>query len=205
MYRVSIISLLLFFVPLGSMLYASNGGNVELYLNGAFGLPMTPEEFSDYWKTSVLNFGGGLGYTFSPVLSSNVFFDLGVFAFNGDKLAHEAGLGGIISIDGGNASVMTIFANIKASAPKGPVRPYFFGGGGLFLLSIDDATVSGGGMVIPVEGSSENAFGINFGAGTYFAVAKTVDLFIDGRYVLGFTKGESTGILPFRLGVNVKL
>ena len=205
MYRIRITLLVIVIVLFSSMLFAGNQQKVGLYFNGALGLPMNPNEFSDYWKTSFLNFGAGLGYAFSPILSSNVYFDLGIFAFDGDKIAHEAGLGGVISIDGGSASIMTIFANIKAAVSTGTVRPYFFGGGGLFLLSVDDATVSGGGMVIPLEGASETAVGINFGAGTYFVVAKQLDLFLDGRYVLGFTEGESTGTLPIRLGVRVKL
>ncbi|MGD9379556.1 MAG: outer membrane beta-barrel protein [candidate division WOR-3 bacterium] len=203
MYRVNTVVVMFSMVAICGMLYA--GGGFELYVNGALGLPMSPEVFSDYWKTSILNFGGGFGYSFSPVVSTNVYFDYGNFGFDGEKFAHDLGVGGMISVDGGNASVMTVTANIKAAVPTGVLRPYFCGGGGLYMLSIDDATVSGGGMVIPAEGDSENALGINFGAGFEFAVAKTVSIFLDGRYVLGFTEGESTGTLPIRLGAKVIL
>jgi opacity protein-like surface antigen len=203
MYRVNIAVVMLAIVAVCGLLNAGDG--FELCVNGALGLPMSPEVFSDYWKTSILNFGGGLGYSFSPVFSSNIYFDYGNFGFDGEKFAHDLGVGGMISVDGGNASVMTVTANIKAAVPTGAVRPYFCGGGGLYILSIDDASVSGGGMVIPVNGSSENALGINFGAGFELAVAKTVNIFLDGRYVLGFTEGESTGTLPIRLGVKVML
>lgn len=203
MYRMSIAVVMLSMVAFCGVLYAEGG--FELYVNGALGLPMSPEVFSDYWKTSILNFGGGFGYSFSPVVSTNVYFDYGNFGFDGEKFAHDLGVGGMISVDGGNASVMTVTANIKAAVPSGTVRPYFWGGGGLYMLSIDDATVSGGGMVIPAEGSSENALGINFGAGVEFTVVKTTSVFVDGRYILGFTEGESTGTLPIRLGVKVVL
>jgi opacity protein-like surface antigen len=187
------------------MLFASNVGKYELYLNGAIGLPMSPEEFSDYWQISVLNFGVGFGYPFTPIFSTTIYFDYGNFGFDGDKFAHDMGLSGVISVDGLNASIITITANFKAAVPTGTVRPYFSSGGGFFLLSRGDGSVSGGGLVVPVEGDSEDAFGINVGAGIEYAVARTVNIFLDGRYVLGFTEGESTRVLPIKLGMKVIL
>jgi hypothetical protein len=203
--RVSIALVALLVVVLGSMLFAGNVGKYEFYLNGAIGLPMLPEEFSDYWKTSVLNFGVGFGYPITPIFSSTIYFDYGNFGFDGDKFAHDNDLSGVISVDGLNASIITITANFKAAVPTGTVRPYLSGGGGFFFLSLGDGSVSGGGLVVPIEGDSEDAFGINVGAGIEFAAAKTVNIFLDGRYVLGFTEGESTGVLPIKLGVKVIL
>jgi len=190
---------------LSSGLSATGVKKVELYLNGALGLPLAPDEFSDYWKIGFLNLGGGIGYNIIPALSANVYFDWCNFGFDGEKFAHEMGVGGQVSIRGLGASVMAITANLKAGVPSGQVRPYFWGGAGLFILSIDDGSLSYGGMVFPMEGDSENALGIGFGAGIDFSVAKTVDLFIDGRFVHGFTDVDATSILPVRVGVKVRL
>lgn len=166
---------------------------------------LPPDEFSDYWKVGFVNFGGGVGYSIIPAVSAVAYFDWNNFSFDGDKFAHDAGAGGMVSIEGGNASIMLISGNIKAQVPTGAVRPYFNGGAGLFLLSIDDVSVSGGGIVVDVEGDSENAFSINFGGGLDFTVAENVALFADGRYIIGFTEGESTSTFPIRVGVNFKL
>ena len=188
-----------------STAYAQNPKKVELYLNGAVAFPFTPDEFSDYWKTSFLNVGGGLGFAMSPSISATIYFDWCSFGLDGDKLMHDVGVGGLVSVSGGTASIKVLTGNFKVSIPSGSVRPYFSAGGGLFFLSISDASVSGGGLVIPVEGDSENAASINFGLGIDFMVAKTTDIFIDGRYILGFTEDENTSILPIRLGVKLKL
>jgi hypothetical protein len=186
-------------------LHAESTNKFELYVNGALAFPLGPDDFSDYWRLGYLNVGGGVGYSIIPAISTNVYFDWCNFGFDGEKFAHDIGLGGEISIMGLDASVMTITGNMKVTIPSGTVRPYFWGGLGLFILSIDDGSVSGGGLVVPVPGDSENALGLAFGAGIDFAAAKTLDIFVDGRIVLGFTEGESTMILPLRLGLKVKL
>lgn len=205
MRRTKILATVIMIVILSGVLNAASANKVELYFNGALAFPLEPDEFSDYWKTSVLNLGGGIGHKIIPAISANVYFDWCNFGFDGEKFARDVGVGGEVSISGLDASVMTIMGNLKAVVPSGQIRPYFWGGLGLFILSIDDGYVSVDDFVIPVEGESENAFGINFGAGIEVTVAKTLDLFFDGRFVLGFTDVESTSILPLRAGIKVKL
>jgi hypothetical protein len=205
MWRAKILATVIMIAILSSGLNAASANKVELYFSGALAFPLEPDEFSDHWKTSVLNLGGGIGHKIIPAISANVYFDWCNFGFDGPQFARDMGVGGEVSISGLDASVMTIMGNVKAVVPSGILRPYFWGGLGLFILSIDDGTVSIDDFVIPLEGDSENALGINFGAGIEVTVAKTVDLFFDGRFVLGFTDVESTSILPLRVGVKVKL
>jgi hypothetical protein len=40
------------------------------------------------------------------------------------------------------------------------------------------------------------------GAGIDVALGGNIDLFVDGRYVVGFTEGESTQIFPVRAGIK---
>ena len=188
-----------------STAYAQNPKKVELYLNGAVAFPFTPDEFSDYWKTSFLNAGGGIGYVITPAISTIAYFDWCSFGFDANRFLRTFGLFDLVSVTGLRASIIVITANFKASIPSGSVRPYFCGGGGLFLLSVADGEVIADGQVVPFEGDSENAASINFGAGIDFTVAKTADIFVDGRYILGFTEYENTSILPIRFGIKLKL
>lgn len=204
MSRVGVYIVILILV-VTSVALAESAKKFELYLNGALAFPFTPDEFSDHWKTGILNVGGGIGYNISPTVSTNVYFDWCNFDLDGEKLAHDIGAGGQVTFSGSGVSVMTITGNIKVCVLSGKVRPYFWGGCGIFILSRADGSISGGGYVVPLEGDSENTVGFNLGAGVDYSASKTVDIFVDGRYVLGLTEVQSTSILPLRLGVKVKI
>jgi len=188
-----------------SVALAESAKKLELYVNGALAFPFTPDEFSDHWKPGMLNLGGGIGYNINPITSVNFYLDWCNFGLDGEKLAHDMGAGGQVTFSGSGMSVMTITGNIKACIPFGKVRPYFWGGCGFFSLSREDGSVSGGGYVVPLEGDLESTFGFNLSVGVDYLISKTVDIFVDGRYVYGLTQSQSTSIVPLRIGVKLKL
>lgn len=178
---------------------------VKLYLNGTLAWPLSPSDFSDYYKIGFPNFGAGLGFAVSPSISFMAYFDYHHFGFNGDEYWHDLGLGGLFTVSGHDATIITISGNLKAAVPTGAARPYFIGGAGLMMLSISSGSISGGGEVFRFDAQSENAFSFNAGLGADFPLASEASIFIDGRMVFGFTEDESTLFLPLRLGFIIGL
>lgn len=185
---------------------AQGTNKLEFYCNSGISFPAAPDEFTDYWRMG-FNFGGGIGYSVTPNLTLIGYFDFNGFRFDDDKFLRDYGFSGYgISISGGEASIITFSGNLKATLQTRPsqVRPYFCGGIGLFKLSIGDVTVYGPGGSATAEGDSETAFSVLFGAGIDFAIGERMDLFIEGRYVIGFTEDESTQMFPIKLGIKFR-
>jgi hypothetical protein len=188
----------------GASVERKNG--IELYLNSGISFPSRPDEFADYWSAG-FNFGGGIGHSVNPNLSLVGYFDFNDFGFDEDSLLRDYGLAGYgVLISGGEASSMTLSGTLKATlvTPPAKVRPYLCGGIGISWISISDVTIYYLGESATVPGESESAFSILVGAGIDFVIAKGMDLFIEGRYAIAFTEGESTAILPFKLGIKFR-
>jgi hypothetical protein len=48
----------------------------------------------------------------------------------------------------------------------------------------------------------ETKFGMNFGAGVEFKLG-SLKMFVEGKYVMIFTEGEKTGIIPVTVGLGI--
>ena len=178
----------------------------EFYANSGISFPTGPDEFTDYWRMG-FNFGGGIGYSVSPNLTLVGYFDFNNFRFDDDKFLRDYGFSGYgISISGGEASIITLSGNLKATLQTSPssLHPYFCGGIGFFKFSIGDVTVYEPGGSATAEGDSESAFSVLFGAGIDFVIGKRMDLFIEGKYAIGFTEDGSTQMFPIKLGIKFR-
>ena len=60
---------------------------------------------------------------------------------------------------------------------------------------VGSAAGAGGG-----GGGDESTFGAHVGAGIEF-----IDAFVEAVYIIGFTEGESTGHVAFRIGYGINL
>lgn len=188
------------------MLLVQRTNKLEAYGNSGISFPTGPDEFTNYWKIG-LNFGGGIGYTVSPNFTLVGYLGFNNFRFDDESFLRNYGLSGYgISVSGGEASIITISGNLKIilQTNLSSVYPYFCGGIGFFKLSINDAIVYGPGGSSIVKGNSESTFSFLFGAGIDFVIGKRTDLFIEGKYVIGFTKGESTQMFPIKLGIKCR-
>lgn len=186
--------------------FAQGTNKPEFYGNSGISFPIGPDEFSDYWRMG-FNFGGGIGYPISPNLSLVGYFDFNNFRFDDDKYLRDYGFAGYgISISGGEASIITLSGNLKATlhTTTSSVHPYLWGGIGFFKLSIGDITIYGPGGAVSVEGDSESAFSVLVGGGIDFVIGERMDLFIEGKYVIGFTEGESTQMFPVKFGIKFR-
>ena len=174
--------------------------------NSGFSLPSSPEEFSDYWNSGI-NFGVGIERPISPKLIFQACLDYNTFPMNEDKFLSEAGVSGYdISLDGGGASIINVSANLKAplSVKESSVTPYFVGGLGIFRLSVGDITVRYQGQSETAEGASETALSILLGTGLDFTINPKVKMFVEIKYGIGFTEGESTKYIPIKVGLSFK-
>lgn len=178
----------------------------DLFFSAGIGFPSKPQGFSDYWKMG-FNVGGGVGFPISPSISLTGSIDYNSFPFDEDGFLKSLGLSGSgVSVTGGSASIFTITGNVKAllNTAPGRVAPYATAGLGFLSLSTADATVAYQGQTATAKGDSESAFSLLFGAGIEIP-AGTSTLFIEGKYGLGFTKGESTAFIPIKAGVKMKI
>lgn len=175
----------------------------HFYVNIGMGIPSSPNEFSDYWKTG-LNIGGGIGYPASKNLDIIAMFNYSSFSFNGEKFINDAGYGGYgFEIDGGTASFLTLNVDLKVALASGDasVRPFIVGGACLFKMSIKDATVRLQGQSETVAGDDETKLGISIGAGFDVMLNQQMSLYLAARYAVGFTEDESTTYFPLNIGL----
>ena len=170
-----------------------------------------PKVVKDYYGTGFL-FGGHGDLNIIKYVSVRLNFDYVSFPSNKDKikdaLAAQYGvLASDIVFDGLNTSDFSIFVNGLGKIPiqGAPVTPYGLFGFGLNFLSASDGNVTYQGVAQPqasIKGDSSTKFGLNFGAGSDFALSKYLKLFLEFKYVLIFTENENTSYFPIVVGAT---
>jgi opacity protein-like surface antigen len=126
-----------------------------------------------------------------------------------DAVARANGVApGDLSFSGLTVGILGITVNGLGKLPlAGPVTPYGIIGLGLHMISTSDPKLTYQGQdrtreggFGPVEGKTK--FGLNFGAGAEFKLG-SIKLYADIKYVLVFTENESSGHIPFTVGVTL--
>jgi opacity protein-like surface antigen len=112
-----------------------------------------------------------------------------------------------IVFSGLNTSDFSIFVNGLGKIPiqGSPVTPYGLLGFGLNFLSGSDGTFTYQGTpqtALTLKGESSTKFGLNFGGGSEYAIAKAMKLILEFKYVIVFTEGSSTSYFPIVLGAT---
>jgi hypothetical protein len=121
-----------------------------------------------------------------------------------------AGLGGELTVDGGDATMTEGSVSIKASLAErtGSTIPYLVAGGGITRAAIDDATVTASiGSISAsetVEGASETKPSAALGGGVEISLGGAT-LVIEGLYHIVFTEEESLKHMSVRAGVSFGL
>jgi opacity protein-like surface antigen len=149
--------------------------------------------------------------------------DYTMFSSDKDKiknvLAQQFTVGGeaanpsLITYEGLNASIVSLTINGIGKIPTGSnVTPYGILGAGVHILNLSNHKVEYQGLgditqdLINVgvisQPTGETKFGMNFGAGIEFKLGN-LKVFVEGKYVMIFTKDEKTGIIPVTVGVGI--
>lgn len=188
--RKSLVSSIIFFT-FASCGYAKK---FSVYANSGLSFPTAPSGFTDGYNMG-FNFGGGIEYSVLPfsMLCIRGNFDYNKFLLDKEDTG--------VAIEGGNRSIILISgsARVAPPIPMLPIKPYILGGVGLFQVSTEDVKIG----IIKIEGDSESAFSLLFGAGIDFSPIPLIAFFVEGNYVLGFTEDENTEYFPVKLGLKI--
>jgi opacity protein-like surface antigen len=159
-----------------------------------------------------VGFGGGAHADMNilPFLGLRLNFDYTTFASDKSKLKEQFsvtdGNGNPVpfTVEGLHATILGITANAIGKIPTGSsVTPYGLLGMGLHIGSNSDLKIiSNGNTLFTSSSESSTNFGLNFGAGSEFGIGGRSKLFVEAKYVLIFTSGNSTGHIPVTVGVT---
>jgi len=180
-----------------------------VYAGGGISMPMAPEFFSDYWGTGY-NVGGGLGIQINPSIevTGSLFFN--AFPLDDEKLIEDAGDAGKgITVDGLDFQSLEFGIDLKyilrASQAEAKLLPYLTVGVGMSNVKFTDVTFTGGdeSLTLPVGSYSETDFALNGGAGVNYMFSPKFGAWVEGRYTVVMTEGDSIQYIPVRAGVKL--
>lgn len=132
--------------------------------------------------------------------------DYGTFSSDKTKFGYTNGGQAIPSSDisGLGVGIFGLSVSGVGKLPlKGGITPYGLVGFGLNFISVSDLVVKVNGQdFTTIKGDSNTKFGIHFGVGTEYRVAKNIGIFGEFKFNLIFTEGSSTSTFPLMFGAN---
>ncbi len=185
------------------------------YLGGGLTMPMSPKFLSDNYNMGISG-AGRVGFALSPAVELGFSIGYNIIPMDDAKRTAwiESALGEPlpvgVTVDGLSGKALEFLADAKyvfgESAEAKPFAPYMLAALGMTKTSWGDITMSGGGLSvsIPVPGSSTD-FTLGFGAGFQYMFGPKVGFWLDGKYMVILTEGESTAHLPIRAGLKFML
>jgi opacity protein-like surface antigen len=176
------------------------------YAGGGLALPTSPSVFSDYWGMGY-GFGGGIGIQITPYVEVIGKFCFNTFPFDADKFLADIGETGA-TIDGLDFRALEFGADVKYmfdTGPESPVAPFLVAGVGAANVKVTDVTITEDGetITVPLGDFSETKIALGIGGGLDYMFSPTAGLWVEGRYTIVTTEGESTGYLPLRAGIKL--
>jgi opacity protein-like surface antigen len=156
-----------------------------------------------------VGYGGGahLDINLPMVFGIRVAADYTTYAPDIDKLKSVLGtqtgnLASGFEIDGGRVNIFSVMANAKFGLPTPVLSPYLTGGVGIASISTTDMTVKFQGAPVPTApgASSGTKTSVNIGAGVELNLVLT--LYLEAKYTVIFTDGESSSFVPVSVGVT---
>jgi hypothetical protein len=120
-------------------------------------------------------------------------------------------LGIKVNFDGGDTRFLTATVDLKGSVlgHDRSFSPYVIAGGGMTHRSTGDLDVTftllGLSESDTLDGTSESAACISFGAGFDLTIAERTGIFLEGRYHIAFTEDQSAKYTSVRFGFRVQL
>ena len=165
-----------------------------------------PKPLNEVYGTG-FNFGAQGEMELMKHVGIRLGLDYGMFSSDKSKFQYTDGNGQAIpssDISGLNVGMFSITASGLGKLPlQGGVTPYGILGFGLHISSVGDLVVKAGGQdYTTIQGSSTTKFGMHFGAGTEYKINKNIGIFGEFKFMLIFTEGSSTTVMPLMFGAN---
>jgi outer membrane autotransporter protein len=176
-----------------------------LLADGELAFPVSgPDNFTDRYSSVGWGGGAGLGAILSDAVMVIVMLNYTYVGVDEDGFRKVEGLPGDASFDGGAVNIIYTSFGARYNLLKNPPahsKPYVVGGVGWYYVKSDDLTLDSS-LFAPLTflGRSENAFGLNVGAGSDFPISDTVNAFVEVQYQVGFTSDGATATIPVRGG-----
>jgi len=213
--KLFIILLLLLFIFENAFSQVGKRRNqIELY--GGLALPMSPDEFKDYYKTGLSLHGQ---YVIFPSPKLGISFGAGYEIFTVDNEAIKEDFLGFytnydISVEG-NANVTEVSIGVRPylSSPESNMQFFLFGMGTYNFLKTEINIKYSGieydyitGTYFNVEEEEDfkdddDKLGIAIGAGIETPMGESMNLIFQGLYRFIFTEDETTNFLGITAGV----
>jgi opacity protein-like surface antigen len=171
-----------------------------------------PKAVSDFYG---LGFGGGAhaDYNVFRFLTTRFNIDFHTFGYDHKKaeelIAQNNGVAAAdVKFEGFRMSAFGFTVNGLGKIPtKSMVTPYGLIGFGMHIVSVSDPKILYREQDVTANFNlpkdiGETKFGINFGAGSEFAFGG-FKMFVEFKYVIVFTKDESTAHMPITIGFGI--
>jgi len=207
---------------------AQQKSGVEISLTSGYVLPSSPMAFANYWK---IRYGGGLRAGIPLSESMTLVGSFEYYRFTMDETGVRNGFDTdymreiwifdrvTLSPSADPSSVIALAANLRvAPSPRaGTLSPYFTAGIGLMQLSMGDISlpvtsvlsIDNNDIAMTAEnrivGGKKTAVLLQSGLGIDFTLTESVNAFVEARYAVGLTKGQTTGYIPLNIGVMIHL
>ena len=180
---------------------------LQYSIGGGAACPSAPQQFADTWKTGI-TLEMGLELELSPSLFVFVQATHSRCAVDENAYLSASGFAGTMatvsvsetSVSAGQAGVKAILGPALA-----PVRPFVSAAAGYAYYRTENLNIFYTTYHASVPKHSESAFSLSAGTGLQIPFGRSVDFFVEGNYLLGFTSGESTGFILVRGGLLVEI
>jgi opacity protein-like surface antigen len=165
-----------------------------------------PKPLNEVYGTG-FNFGAQGEMELMKHIGIRLGLDYGMFSSDKSKFGYTDGNGQPIpssNISGLNVGMFSITASGLGKLPlQGGVTPYGILGFGLHISSVSDLLVKVNGQdYTTIKAESTTKFGMHFGAGTEYKINKNIGIFGEFKFMLIFTEGSSTTVMPLMFGAN---
>lgn len=161
---------------------------------------------SDQYYGIGFNFGAQAEMELMKNVGIRFGLDYGTFSSDKAKFGFTNGGQPVPSSDvsGLGVGILGIsFTGLGKLPLKGGVTPYGLFGFGLNMISVSDLVVKVNGQdYTQLKGDTSTKFGIHFGVGTEYRVARNIGVFGEFKFNLIFTEGSSTSTFPLMFGAN---
>lgn len=199
--RSAIVALLLL-VAVGSTF--AQGRNAQLELYGGLALPLSPDDFKDYFKNGLSLHGQYVLFP-SPRFGVSIGAAYERFSFDEEALltdledAYGVDLSGV-SIKG-SASIVEFGVGFRPylTAPEANTQFFLFGMGTYNLLKTEWTLEAFGESLS--DDVDDKKFGIAGGAGLEIPAGETLNIILQGLFRSVFTEGESTSFVGLTAGL----